>query len=150
MKIEEVTANKKDYLDLLLLGDEQEDMIDRYLDQGRMFVLRDDDVKCIAVVVGLNDNECELKNIATYPHEQGKGYGGAMVAYLFTEFLGKYKTMYVGTGDVPGILRFYNNCGFYESHRVKNFFTDNYDTPIVEGGVLLCDMVYLRADVREE
>jgi len=37
MTIEEVTADKKDYLDLLLLADEQEDMIDRYLDAGRMF-----------------------------------------------------------------------------------------------------------------
>ena len=29
MKIVEITENKKEYLDLLLLADEQEDMIDR-------------------------------------------------------------------------------------------------------------------------
>ncbi|MDL2298922.1 GNAT family N-acetyltransferase [Synergistaceae bacterium OttesenSCG-928-D05] len=147
MKIEEILSNKKDHLDLLLVADEQEDMIDRYLDDGRMFALYDDDIKCIAVVAELNDNECELKNIAIYPHEQGKGYGQAMVAYLFSAFLGKYKTMYVGTGDVPKILRFYKKCGFHESHRVKNFFTDNYHVPMIEDGVQLCDMVYLRADV---
>jgi len=69
-----------------------------------------------------------------------------MVAFLFNEFLGKHKTMYVGTGDVPFILNFYKKCGFREPHRVENFFVDNYDAPTVEDGVQLCDMVYLRAD----
>lgn len=124
-------------------------MIDRYLDMGRMFRLLEDGVKCIAVVE-LNATECELKNIATYPQAQGKGYGQAMIAYLFDTFLGKYKTIYVGTGDVPKVLRFYNQCGFRESHRVKNFFINNYDTPIIEEGIQLRDMVYLRADVNEK
>lgn len=145
MEIQEVLADKKDYLDLLLLADEREDMIDRYLDKGRMFRLWDDGVKCVAVVLELNADECELKNIATYPQEQGKGYGQAMVSYLLDAFLGKYKTMFVGTGDVPKILRFYIKCGFRESHRVENFFTDNYEHPMIEDGVQLCDMVYLRA-----
>ena len=46
MRIVEVTENKKQYLDLLLLADEQEDMVDRYLYKGKMFVLDDDGVKC--------------------------------------------------------------------------------------------------------
>ena len=41
MRIVEVTENKKQYLDLLLLADEQEDMVDRYLYKGKMFVLDD-------------------------------------------------------------------------------------------------------------
>ena len=41
MKIIEVTENKKEYLDLLLLADEQENMVDRYLDNGRMYILDD-------------------------------------------------------------------------------------------------------------
>lgn len=36
-----VSENKKDFLELLLLGDEQEDMIDRYLARGELFVLYD-------------------------------------------------------------------------------------------------------------
>ena len=39
MRIVEVTENKKQYLDLLLLADEQEDMVDRYLYNGKMYVL---------------------------------------------------------------------------------------------------------------
>lgn len=149
MKFQEIFTNKKDYLDLLLLADEQEDMIDRYLDTGRMFRLWDNGVKCTAVVAVLNADECELKNIAVYPEAQGKGYGQAMVSYLLDVFLGQYKTMYVGTGDVPKILRFYKKCGFRESHRVENFFTDNYNAPIIEDGIQLRDMVYLRADVKQ-
>ena len=46
MKIVEVKENKRQYLDLLLLADEQEDMVDRYLDKGKMYVLDDNGVKC--------------------------------------------------------------------------------------------------------
>jgi len=51
--------------------------------------------------------------------------------------------MLVGTGDSPLTVPFYQKCGFTEHHRVKNFFTDNYDHPIFEAGIQLVDMVYL-------
>lgn len=41
-------------------------------------------------------------------------------------------------------LPFYEKCGFVLSHIIPNFFTDNYDHPIYEGGVQLVDMVYLQ------
>ena len=37
----EVQENKRQYLPLLLLADEQESMIDRYLDRGTMYALED-------------------------------------------------------------------------------------------------------------
>jgi hypothetical protein len=52
--------------------------------------------------------------------------------------------MLVGTGDVPSALSFYKKCGFAESHRIQNFFTDNYDHPMFEDGKQLVDMVYLK------
>ena len=52
--------------------------------------------------------------------------------------------MLVGTGDVPSALTFYNKCGFTESHRIKNFFIDNYDHRMFEDGKQLIDMVYLK------
>ena len=36
MKIKEIKENKKKYLPLLLLADEQENMIDRYLEKGKI------------------------------------------------------------------------------------------------------------------
>ena len=42
VEIREVNKDKKQYLALLMSADEQEDMIDRYIERGRMFVLWED------------------------------------------------------------------------------------------------------------
>lgn len=52
--------------------------------------------------------------------------------------------MLVGTGDSPITISFYKNCGFVYSHRIPNFFIDNYDYPIFEDGKQLKDMIYLK------
>lgn len=144
MKITEVRKNKKQYLDLLLLADEQEDMIDRYLEKGRMLVLDDDGVKCECVITDEGSGILEIKNIATAPAFWGKGYARALIDFLVKEYSGRYSVLQVGTGDSPMTVPFYEKCGFVRSHIVLNFFTDNYDHPIYEGGVQLVDMVYLQ------
>ena len=50
MKILEIRKNKKQYMELLILADEQEDMIDKYIDRGIMFILEDNGVKYECVV----------------------------------------------------------------------------------------------------
>ena len=144
MDIKEVTENKKKYLSLLLLADEQEDMIDRYLERGRMLVLDDDGVKCECVITDEGDGVLEIKNIATVPEHQGKGYARAMIRYIEDNYKGHYSVLQVGTGDSPLTVPFYEKCGFVRSHTVQGFFTANYSHPIFEGGVQLVDMVYLR------
>ena len=79
MEIRKVETDKKQHLDLLLLADEQENMIDRYLERGTMYVLVDDGVKAECVVTDEGDGILELKNIAVKPDFQGKGYGKALV-----------------------------------------------------------------------
>ena len=147
MKIIEVTENKKQYLDLLLLADEQEDMIDRYLDNGRMYVLNDNGIKCECVVTDEGNGVLEIKNIATVPEYQGKGYAKSLIDFLVKEYGGEYSILQVGTGDSPLTVPFYKKCGFARSHSIPNFFTDNYDHPIYECGVQLVDMVYLRRTI---
>lgn len=71
----QIKTDKKQYLDLLLLADEQESMIDRYLERGEMFVLRDNGVKAVCVVTNEGNGVCELKNIAVTPESQRQGYG---------------------------------------------------------------------------
>ncbi len=142
--ISQITEDKKQYLDLLLLADEQESMIDRYLERGEMFALYDNGVKAICVVTDEGDGVCELKNIAVEPAFQKQGYGKKLVNYLIAHYSGRYRQMIVGTGDVPGAVGFYRSCGFEYSHRIANFFTDNYDHIIIEDGVQLKDMVYLK------
>ncbi|MDH8700871.1 GNAT superfamily N-acetyltransferase [Dysgonomonadaceae bacterium PH5-43] len=148
MTIQQVTQNKKQYLDLLLLGDEQESMIDRYLDSGDMFALYDEELKAVCVVAHIDKGVCELKNIAVYQHSHRQGYGKALISYISTFYKDKYNTMLVGTGETPSVLAFYKRCGFALSHRVKNFFTDNYDHLIFEEGVQLVDMIYLTKELR--
>lgn len=143
MEIKQVFENKKQYLDLLLLADEQEDMIDRYLDDGEMFVLLDPEVVAECVVCDLGEGVFEIKNIATDPAAQGKGYGRKLIDFVMDHYRDRCAKMLVGTGDSPLTVPFYQKCGFKEHHRVKNFFTDNYDHPIFEAGVQLVDMVYL-------
>jgi len=41
MHITQITSNKKAFLPLLLLADESEHMVDKYLTRGDMFILDD-------------------------------------------------------------------------------------------------------------
>ena len=147
MKIRKVENDKKRYLDLLLLADEQENMIDRYLERGTMYVLEDDGVKAECVVTDEGGGILELKNLAVEPAFQGKGYGKALVDFLVQSYKEQYTVLQVGTGDSPSTIPFYESCGFRRHHLVKNFFTDHYDHPIYEGGVQLVDMVYLQREL---
>lgn len=147
MKITKVKENKKQYLRLLLLADEEEVMIDRYLDTGTMYVLEDDGVKSECVVTDEGEGILEIKNIATDPAHHGKGYGRALIDFLIREYAGRYAVLQVGTGDSPATIPFYEKCGFVQSHILPNFFTDNYNHPIYECGVKLVDMIYLRRKI---
>lgn len=148
--IKQIKEDKKRYLDLLLLADEQESMIDKYLARGKMFALFEDNLKAICIVTDEGEGVCELKNIATVPKYQGKGYGKQLIDFICNHYSFRFRTMLVGTGDSPLTILFYQACGFTESHRVKNFFTDYYDHPMFEGGRQLVDMVYLSKDLHEK
>ena len=77
MIIREVNENKKQFISLLLLADEQENMIDCYLEKGTMYVLEDGNVKAECVVTDEDNGILEIKNIAVDPKNQGNGYGKA-------------------------------------------------------------------------
>ena len=144
MEIKEIKQNKKQYLPLLLLADEQEDMIDRYLERGTMYVLDEKGVNSLCVVTDAQNGILELKNIATEPAFQKRGYGKALLDYLEKRYRGQYEILQVGTGECPSTMGFYEACGFTRSHRVERFFIDHYDHPIYEDGKQLVDMIYLR------
>ena len=144
MNIRVIHKNKKRFLPLLLLADEQEDMINRYLERGTMYVLEDGGVKAECVVTDEGGGILELKNLAVEPEAQRKGYGKALIDFLVCKYKGRYSVLQVGTGDSPLTIPFYEKCGFVRSHKIENFFTDNYDHPIYECGVQLTDMIYLQ------
>ena len=147
-EIRQILRHKKRFLDLLLLADEQESMIDLYLERGEMFALYDQNIlKAICVVTDEGDKTVELKNIATDPQYQKQGYGKRLIRFISKHYAGKYDTLLVGTGESPLTIPFYEQNGFKYSHRIKNFFTDNYDHLIYEDGKQLVDMVYLRKEL---
>ena len=150
MTIREIKTNKKQYLSLLLLADEQENMIDRYLERGTMYVLEDDGVKAECVVTDEGNGILEIKNIATAPEHQGQGYGKALIDFVAKKYSGAFSILQVGTGDSPMTIPFYEKCGFVRSYVIPNFFVDNYDHPIIEDGVQLVDMIYLRRSLKKE
>lgn len=146
MKILEVTDKKK-YMPLLLLADEQENMVFKYLDKGTMFVLEDNGVKGEILVCDAGNGILEIKNLAVISEYRNNGYGKKLIEFICEKYKDKYSVLQVGTGDSPLTVPFYEKCGFKRSHIVKNFFIDNYDHPIFECGNQLVDMVYLRKNI---
>ena len=148
MRIVRIATHKKRFLSLLLLADEQESMVDRYLERGDLFVGYGDEEPMeplgVAVVTREGDGEYELKNLAILPKRQRRGYGRQMVQYLCRYYQKVCHTLWVGTGDSRQTVSFYRSCGFVYSHTVPDFFTRHYDHPIVEDGRVLTDMIYFR------
>ena len=138
-----VDDNKEIYMPLLLIGDESEKMINRYLDRCTLYVgILNRIVIAVCAVTEESHDIIEVKNLAVAPDFRRKGYGRKMLEYV--EQACVEKTIYIGTGETPSNLAFYNACGFKYSHRISNFFSDNYPYPIIEEGIELCDMVYLK------
>ena len=144
MEIKKVENHKKQFLSLLLLADEQEDMVDKYIDKGVMYVLDDNGLNGECVITDEGGGVLEIKNIAILPKWQGKGYGRALIDFISAKYREKYSVLQVGTGDSPLTIPFYEKCGFTRSHSIKNFFTDNYNHPIYECDIQLVDMIYLQ------
>lgn len=144
MEIREITENKTQYLALLLLADEQESMIGRYLNRGTMYALDDGGVKAVCVVTDEGGGVLEIKNIAVRPDCQRRGYGRRLIEFVKDRYRGRFHTLQVGTGDSPLTVPFYLSCGFVRSHTLPGFFLEHYDHPIYECGKRLVDMVYFQ------
>lgn len=145
MTIIQVYTDKKRCLPLLLLGDEQESMIDKYLSDADLFVgISDGNPIAVAAVCTVGDDSVELKNLAVLPACQKLGYGRQMLDFVCNRYRASASLLLVGTGEVPATRGFYEHCGFTYSHRIPDFFTANYHHPIYEQDILLRDMVYLK------
>jgi ribosomal protein S18 acetylase RimI-like enzyme len=146
MEIKRIDKNKESFMDLLLLGDEQENMVKKYLERGELYALYENDLKTVAVITEDNQGIFELKNIATYEKYQGMGYGSLMIKHIIENYKIRCKLLLVGTGNVDWILKFYKKFGFVYSHTIKDFFINNYDHEMFENGMQLRDMIYLKID----
>ena len=148
LQIREIRNNKRDFLPLLLLADEQENMIGRYLERGTMFVLESDKRgigECIVTDEG--DGVLEIQSLAVDPAFQKSGYGKMLIEYVADRYHGQYTVLQAGTGDSPLTVPFYEKCGFIRHHMIRNYFAEHYDHPIFEAGKQLIDKIYLRRKI---
>ncbi len=145
MRIIKINENKENFIDILLIGDESEDMIKKYLDSSNLFALYDNNIlTSICACLKIDNKTIEIKNIATYPQYQKRGYGSKLLEFIFNRYKNIAKVIILGTGENEKTLNFYKKRGFIETHKVKNFFIDNYPNPIYEDGRRLKDMIYLK------
>lgn len=132
----------------MLLGDEQESNIDKYLNKGDLFALFCGEVRSVCVVTRERDGVLEIQNLATHKQYQNKGFASRLIEYIEEYYNGDYKKIILGTGDVPKTLAFYKHRGFNITHRVPDYFIKHYDHPIIEDGILLKDKIYLEKKLK--
>ena len=148
MEIIKITQNRERYLPLLLLADEQYEILLKYLHRGDMYAMCEGGAAvAVCIVTDEGGGVAEIKNLAVAPRYRRTGCGRRMVEFIKGICRGTHSRLQVGTGDSPLTVPFYEACGFRRGRIVKNFFTQNYDHPITEGGVLLRDMVYFELEL---
>ena len=123
LEVRKISAGKKAYLPLLLEADPSEKMIDKYLEKGEMYVLMiNGQAASVAVVGQVDEQVCELYNLATAPGLRGRGYASKLVRHLIRLYQPRCKRMLVGTSKE--LMPFYERFGFKYSFTREGFFLD--------------------------
>lgn len=147
MNIRMVQGSRQAFLPLLLLADEQESMVAKYLNRGQLFALYDPEVRAVCLVADEGGGVFEIMNLAVLPAHQRRGYGQALVRHVLRFYRQKGHTLRVKTGDSPLTLPFYAACGFKEVARDIGYMLRHYDHPILENGRQIVDQVILEQDL---
>ena len=134
--------DKEKFMDLLLEADPNESLVKEYLDKGDLYSLYyKDELASVAVVLEIDSDTVELKNIATKEEYRGRGFGKKLLKSLFGNYKQKYKKMIVGTTE--NNIPFYVKQGFDKfEKRVDNFFIDNYGDDLYDGNLHCKDIHY--------
>lgn len=80
------------------IADESENMINRYLERGTMYVLNDNGIKNICIVTNESNNILEIKSIVTVPKCKNQGYDKKMIKFVEDKHRNEFKNLQVGTG----------------------------------------------------
>ena len=132
------------YLNLLLIGDEDEKMVKSYINEGSLFtiVYEKKEIGVVQCLIDEEESAAEVKNIGLKKAYRGKGIGSKVIKKLEALYeCNHYSKMIVGTADSSlENIAFYKKAGFYQSCVKKNFFLQ-YVPPIYENGLQAIDMI---------
>jgi ribosomal protein S18 acetylase RimI-like enzyme len=151
MQINRLNANelKDEHISLLLLADPSEKLIREYCQNGFIFSMdKDNEFIGIMVLLAIEEECIEIKNIAVGESYQGNGYGKKLLKHgIGFAKQNAYKRIRIGTGNSSlNQLGLYQKCGFRMVRIDKDFFTRNYEEEIVENGIQCRDMVILEME----
>ncbi|WP_175989122.1 N-acetyltransferase [Bacillus sp. Marseille-Q1617] len=150
MHLKRESSNKRtEFIPLLLIGDEAEEMVMHYLHEGDIYTIWKEEQRIgIIHVLHSSGNSAEIKNMGLLCTEQGKGFGKEAMK-LLEESLSKdgIVTLSVGTANSSiENLAFYQKCG-YRINEIKHDFFLQYPRPIVENGIRALDMIVLKKPI---
>ena len=132
------------YLNLLLIGDEDEKMVKSYINEGSLFtiVYEKKEIGVVQCLIDEEESAVEVKNMGLKEAYRRKGIGSKVIKKLEALYeCNHYSKMIVGTADSSlENIAFYKKAGFYQSGVKKNFFLQ-YVPPIYENGLQAIDMV---------
>ncbi len=142
--------NKEDYIELLLEADPSRTSIMNYLQDSDVYGLKlNDEIISLAVILHIDKNTLELKNLVTKREYRNKGYAKRLLKNLCGNYKQKYDKMIVGTTE--NNIPFYVKQGFDKYEKtIKNYFIDNYNEEIRDGDLICTDMIYYSKDLKKK
>ncbi len=139
--------------ELLLLADPELAAIHKYLGQSEI-VLAFNAEKLVGVYVLLAYNKvaAEIKNIAVAEPWQGRGIGRQLLEHAIQAARDNgFRDIYIGTANTSfGQLALYQKLGFRLFDIRKNYFVNNYASPLFENGLAVTDMLMLQLKLVED
>ena len=142
--------NKEDYIGLLLEADPSKASIMKYLQDSDVYGLKlNDEIISLAVILYIDKNTLELKNLVTKSEYRNKGYAKRLLKHLCGNYKQKYSKMIVGTTE--NNIPFYVKQGFDKYEKtIKNYFIDNYEEEIKDGDLVCTDLIYYSKDLKKK
>lgn len=146
--IEEYTGSHRDLDWSFREADDSEDLLDAYIDLGRLWLARAADGEVIGHLqaVPRDEDVWEVTNTAVVESQRGRGAGRALLERAVDEACACGASRLIlatGAADV-GNLRFYQRCGFRMTHVVPDVFTpaNGYPPGLEVDGIPLLDQVW--------
>lgn len=135
---------------LLLEADPSRELVDAYLQHGKLRLAFLDDKLIGVYVLRADENKTvEIMNISIEKTLQGRGFGKHLIldAVNFAKSHGASELI-VATGNSSiSQLAFYQKCGFRISKIVPDHFLKHYPEKIIEDGIWCRDQIILSMDL---